>query len=83
MSYEPRIIAKRQDLLKIQSELEEEQYSDNLDIARIAKEILSTIDSYIDFESIEIVIFRPEFTTFNSLVRERLDEGGVYYKTDN
>jgi hypothetical protein len=83
MGYEPRIIAKRQDLLKIKPELEEEQYSENTGVSRIAKEILSIIDIYIDFEGIEIIIFQPELTTFNSLVRERLTEGNVYYKTLN
>jgi hypothetical protein len=83
MSYEPKIIAKRQDLLKIKPELEAEQYSENTDVSRIAKEILSEIDNYIDFDGVEIIILKPELTNFNRLVRERLSEGAVYFKVDN
>lgn len=82
MSYEPTLIIKYNDLRKIESELIEEKYSENTDISRIAKFLLEELwGEKIDFEDKCIIISRPEFTTFNSLVRERLDEGNVYYKT--
>lgn len=82
MSYEPTLIIKYDDLKRIEAELEEEQYSKNTDIKRIAKFLLEELwDEKIDFEDKRIIISKPEFTSFNSLVRERLDEGNVYYKT--
>ena len=82
MSYEPTLIIKYDDLKKIESELQEEQYSKNTDVKRIAKFLLEELwDEKIDFEDKRIIISKPELTSFNSLVRERLDEGNVYYKT--
>lgn len=83
MSYQPRILAKRHDLLKIENELELEQYSEDNDIRRVAKELLSVLNNFAVFEGIEIIVFHPEHTTFNALVRRRLDESGVYYVTIN
>ena len=84
MSYEPTLIIKYDDLKKIQSELEEEQYSENTDNKRIAEYLLDCIRlddmRYCpEFLGTRIVVCEPEFTSFNSLVRERLDEGNVYY----
>jgi hypothetical protein len=82
MSYEPTLIIKYCDLKKIESELEEEQYSKNIVVSKIAKFLLEELwDEKIDFEDKRIIISKPEFTSFNALVRERLDEGSVYYKT--
>lgn len=86
MSYEPTLIIKYSDLKKIESELEEEQYSDNADIKRVAKYLLEEFKFeklLPEFEGTKISVIKPEFTTFNSLVRERLDEGNVYYITIN
>ena len=84
MSYEPTLIIKYDDLKRIEPELEEEQYSQNTDVERIAKYLLDCIclddmRYYPEFLGTRIVVCEPEFTTFNSLVRERLDEGKVYY----
>ena len=79
MSYEPILIIKYDDLKRIESELEKEQYSENKDVEKIAKFLLEELKSSVDFEGIQIIIAKPEFTTFNSLVRERLDEGKVYF----
>jgi hypothetical protein len=84
MSYEPALIIKYDDLKRIKPELEEEQYSQNADVERIAKYLLDCIylddvRYYPEFLGTRIVVCEPEFTTFNSLVRERLDEGKVYY----
>lgn len=84
MSYEPTLIIKYGDLKKIKSELEEEQYSDNSDIKRIAKFLLEELKFeklLPEFEGTRIIMSKPEFTTFNSLVRERLTEGRVHYVT--
>lgn len=84
MSYEPTLIIKYTDLKKIESELEEEQYSTNSDIERIALYLLEELKYeklLPEFEGTKIIMTKPEFTTFNSLVRERLDEGKVYYIT--
>lgn len=84
MSYEPTLIIKYADLKKIESELEEEQYSDNSDIERIAKFLLEELrfeNLLPEFEGTKIIMSKPEFAAFNSLVRERLDEGSVHYVT--
>lgn len=83
MSYEPTLIIKYDDLKRIESELEVEQYSDDEDVKRVAKYLLDCIFKYDcpEFLGNRIVICEPEFSTFNRLVRERLDEGEVYYKT--
>ena len=82
MSYEPTLIIKYDDLKKIEKELEEEQYSENTDVERIAKCLLEEFkfeNLLPEFEGTKISVIKPEFTTFNSLVCERLDEGNVYY----
>jgi hypothetical protein len=84
MSYEPTLIIKYDDLKKIKDDLFVEQYSDNSDVKRIADYLLDCIRLddlryYPEFLGTRIVVCEPEFTSFNSLVRERLDEGGVYY----
>jgi len=84
MSYEPTLIIKYDDLKKIEKELEEEQYSENTDVKRIALFLLEELKYeklLPKFEGTTIIMTRPDFTTFNALVRERLDEGGVYYVT--
>ncbi len=40
MSYEPQLIIKYYDLKSIESELEEEQYSDNIEVEIIANFLL-------------------------------------------
>lgn len=81
MGYTPRIVAKRADLLKIKSELEEEQYSNHNDVERVAKLLLSEIDDYIDFEGTELLFISADLTMLNLMIRLRLDDGNVYYKT--
>jgi hypothetical protein len=84
MSYTPTLIIKYDDLKNIASELIEEQYSDNDDISKIARYLLDCIwlddmSYYPEFLGTRIVLCEPEFSSFNALVRERLDEGKVYY----
>jgi len=79
MSYEPRLIIKYEDLKKIEGELFVEQLSDNTDVERIANFLLDELEDPIKFEDKTFLISKPEFTSFNALVRERLDEGDVYY----
>ncbi len=82
MSYEPTLLIKRQDLLKIEDELYEESFSHNKDVARIATFLTVELrGEYIEFEDKEIIVAMPELTGFNALVRERLDQAQVYYKT--
>lgn len=86
MSYEPTLIIKYDDLNKIKHELEKEQYSNNVDIKRVANYLLDCISLedlryYPEFLGTRIVVCEPELTSFSSLVRERLDDGDVYYVT--
>lgn len=84
MSYEPTLIIKYDSLKKIEKELEAEQYSPNSDIERIALFLLEELKHeklLPEFEGTKIIMSKPEFTSFNALVRERLDEGNVYYIT--
>jgi len=84
MGYEPTLIIKYDDLKRVEKELKEEQYSENSDISRIAGYILSCfylddLRYYPEFLGTRIVVCEPEFSSFNALVRERLDEENVYY----
>ena len=62
----------------------EDPYVSNNDISKIARYLLDCIwlddmSYYPEFLGTRIVLCEPEFSSFNALVRERLDEGEVYY----
>lgn len=83
MSYEPTLIIRKKDLDKALLILEEEQWSADKDIEKVAKYLLQ-VSKYdvIKFDELELVLCCPEFTSFNSLVRERLTELNVDYRED-
>lgn len=85
MSYEPTLIVKFDDLKKIENELFKEQYSDDNDVKRVAEYLLEDIEFeklLPVFENTKICVMTPEFTSFNRLVRERLEQGDVYFVTN-
>lgn len=83
MSYEPTLIIRKKDLDKTLPILEEEQWSADKDIEKVAKYLLQ-VSKYdvIKFDELELVLCFPEFTSFNRLVRERLTELNVDYRED-
>ena len=83
MSYEPTLIIRKKDLDKVLPILEEEQWSADKDIEKVAKYLLQ-VSKYdvIKFDELELVLCSPEFTSFNRLVRERLTELNVDYRKD-
>lgn len=83
MSYEPTLIIRKKDLDKALPILEEEQWSADKDIEKVAKYLLQ-VSKYdvIKFDELELVLCSPEFTSFNRLVRERLTELNVDYRED-
>lgn len=80
MSYTPTLLIKRQDLLSIEKELRDEVLWDD----GIAKFLLEEMEFWdnrpLKFQGIEIVLCEPGFTSFNTSVRERLDEANIYYE---
>ena len=86
MGYEPQLIIKFDDLKKIETELDRESYGEtDIDGIRVAEFLLFYLkNEHIQpiFEDKKIIITDPEGSHFNSLVRDRLDEGNVYYITN-
>jgi len=84
MSYEPRLIIRRSDLIKHENTFEYEQYDLDKDNAEVSKYLLNIVKGgYIKFKEIELYICQPEFSKFNSDVRDKLIELDVEYKIDN
>ena len=84
MSFEPILILKKKDLEKSISILEQEQYSGDDDIVRVA-EYLINVNTYetVKFDELELVVCQPELTGFNSLVRDKLRELEIDFRLDN
>jgi hypothetical protein len=84
MSFEPTLILRKKDLEKSISILEEEQYSSDEDTLKVAEYLLN-VNTYetIKFDKLELVICEPEFTSFNSLVRDKLRELEIDFRLDN
>lgn len=86
MSYEPTLIIKKKDLnsKKVVELLEKEQYSKIEEKANVAEYLLEVNQRQtIKFDELEIVICRPELTTFNRLVRQKLQKLKVDFREDN
>ena len=85
MSFEPTIIINKKHLNKpkVIKVLEEEQYSSDEEVEKVAKFLLNAKDrTTLKFGKLELVICRPEFTAFNEAVRDRLTELEVEYQID-
>lgn len=84
MSFEPTLILRKKDLEKSISILEQEQYSADDDTIRVAEYLLN-VNTYetVKFDELELVICQPEFTGFNSLVRDKLRELEIDFRLDN
>lgn len=81
MSYEPTLIIRKNDLNKALPILEQEQYSLDEDVAKVAEYLLE-VSKYDTkkFDDLDLVLCSPEFSSFNRLVRERLSELKVDYR---
>lgn len=84
MSYEPTIVIKKADLDKYEKEIQSD-WDWNPDDHRVMSYIKDVYNNYtvVAIDGIELLICKPELTSFNSLVREQLDEWGVQYGLDN
>lgn len=84
MSYEPRIIIRKKDLVKALPKLEKEQYHKKDEIATIAQYLLKICESQsIKFDELELVLCQPEGSNFNSNIRNKLTKLKVDYQLDN
>lgn len=83
MSYEPTLIIRKKDLDKALPILENEQYSADEDIVKVAEYLLE-VSKYETkkFDDLELVLCSPEFSSFNRSVRERLTELNVDFRED-
>jgi len=81
MSYKPTLIIRKNDLNKALPILEQEQYSLDEDVAKVAEYLLE-VSKYDTkkFDDLDLVLCSPEFSSFNRLVRERLSELKVDYR---
>ena len=84
MSYEPRLVIRRNDLLLYVPILEKEQYSIYDDIADVAKFLLKVSNSQvIKIGGQEMYLCHPELTYFNELVRDYLRDMEIEFDTWN
>ena len=82
MSYEPRLIIRKNDLDLYVPILEEEQYSKDEDTASIAKFLLMVSSSQIiKIGGQEMYLCQPELTYFNELVKIKLSEFEIEFDT--
>lgn len=83
MSYEPNIIVERKDLMTIRNQLWVDEVSKVEDTKLIAKELISALNrDEVSFKNMSLIIFRPEFTSFNEKVRKYLAKHKIVYATD-
>lgn len=86
MSYIPSLIIRKKDLNTKKSIeiLESEQYCGDDDKERVAKYLLD-VNEYepIKFDELELLLCQPESSSFNGLVREKLRELKVDFRTHN
>ena len=88
MSYEPHLIIKKRSLDVAIPEIEKQVYKKHIDKEeeRVLWHILDehrtlSPNSIIKFDDIEeLIIFAPELSSFNRMVRETLDDFGVEYR---
>lgn len=87
MSYEPTIIIKKEELDKHEEELDKAYYKDGDKALKYLRTIhLEYLKSDIPapkIDGIELILCKPELTSFNELVRDKLTELDVQYTTDN
>ncbi len=84
MSYEPQIIVLASDIAQF-SEIIQNDYNWDFEDVSVMVELKEVLQKYtpvkIGYE--EYYLFRPELTSFNLSVREKLDELGVTYYLDS
>ena len=85
MSFEPTLIISKSDLTKNIGRLEANQHSNSLREKRVSA-FLIEVDTCPTFQfddGIELVMCRPELSSFNKEVRDELDYLGIDYRIDN
>ena len=83
MSYEPQLIIRKDQLAKCEHFLELEQYGNDEQAAKVAKFLLD-VNKHpaIKFDYLELVLCKPELTSFNDAVRNKLHELEIDFRTD-
>jgi len=88
MSYEPRILLEKKDLLAIENKLLAKEFDEK---ARVEKYLLEQLryepcifKCKLSFPSCdhELLIMKPELSSFNAEVRKFLDKNKIYYAID-
>lgn len=86
MSYEPTLVIKKSDLDKHKEEFDKFwEWENNEDTKRVMnylREVYTTHD-VVKIDSTELILCHPEFTSFNKLVREQLEEWEVQFGVSN
>ena len=82
MSYEPTLIIRSNELKSKEDILTGDLYSGDDDKEKTAEYLLDVIHKYetFKFDELELVICSPEFTSFNALVRDKLEELDVDFR---
>ena len=82
MSYEPTLIIRSTELKSKEEILTRDLYSGDDDMEKVAKYLLFVINKYetFKFDELELVMCSPEFTSFNALVRDKLEELDVDFR---
>jgi hypothetical protein len=86
MSYEPILVIKKTDLDKHSKSFEKFwEWENNKDEKRVMEYLKEVYEKYdrVKIDDIELILCTPEFSSFNSLVREKLEEWGVQFGVSN
>jgi len=84
MGYEPTLIIRKSDLDKRLNSIELAYYSGDDEESKVAKFLLEVCkyDTF-NFDGLELVLCRPEFTSFSKNVRDFLHDLGIDFREDN
>lgn len=86
MSYEPTLVIKKSDLDRHSHYLSNSWLlEDDTDEKRIAKYLQNVYETHdvVQIDGIELILCEPELTSFNKLVRDKLNELNVQFGVSN
>ncbi len=84
MSYTPTLVIKKSDLEYYESVLEKtwDYTLENERVLHYLHEVYKN-NSVVKIDDLELLICQPEYTSFNEMVRDQLDEWEVSYGISN
>lgn len=82
MGYYPLLIVRKKDLDDNIKQIEQDLLDSNEEVTAVARELYQASTLFpIRFDDIELVLFKPELSHFNDLVRSRLRELNIDFRT--